>query len=50
MRRNNYSKGNTNCEYSINPGLTEKLSPLQDTFFRHQSLYKEKLKITLSGL
>ena len=51
MSRNNNSKGNKNSEYSINPGLTEKLRALHKMFFSSSvNLYKEKLKITLSGL
>ena len=51
MSRNNNSKGNKNSEYSINPGLTEKLRPLHKTVFSSSvNLYEEKLKITLSGL
>ena len=51
MSQNNNSKGNKNSEYSINPGLTEKLRPLHKTFFSSSvNLYEEKLKITLSGL
>ena len=33
MSRNNNSKGNKNSEYSINPGLTEKLRALHKMFF-----------------
>ena len=51
MSQNNNLKGNKNSEYSINPGLTEKLRPLHKTFFPLSvNLYKEKLKITLSEL
>ena len=51
MLQNNNSKGSENSEYSINPGLTEKLRPLHKTFFSSSvNSYKEKLKITLSGL
>ena len=51
MSWNNNSKGNKNFEYSINPGLTEKLRLLHKTFFLSSvNLYKEKLKINLSGL
>ena len=43
MSWNNNSKGNKNSEYSINPGLTEKLRPLHKTFFFcHQSIYTKK--------
>ena len=51
MSRNNNSKGSKNSNYSINPGLTEKLRPLHKTFFFSPVIsYEEKLKITLSGL
>ena len=33
MSRNNNSKGSKNSNYSINPGLTEKLRLLRRTFF-----------------
>ena len=42
MLPNNNLKGNKNSEYSISPGLTEKLRPLHKTVFRHQSIYKKK--------
>ena len=42
MSWNNNSQGNKNSEYSINPGLTEKLRPLHKTFFHHQSIYTKK--------
>ena len=48
MLHNNNSKFNKNFEYSINPGLTEKLRPLQKAFFSLSvNLYEEKLEITL---
>ena len=51
MSRYNNSKGSKNSQYSSNPGLTEKLRPLCKTFFSSSvNSYKEKLKITLSGL
>ena len=51
MSWNNNSKGNKNSEYSINPGLTEKLRHLHKMFFSSSvNLFEEKLKITLSGL
>ena len=44
MSQNNNSKGNKNSEYSINPGLTEKLRALYQMFFSLSvNLYEEKL-------
>ena len=51
MSQNNNSNGSRNCEYSVDPGLTEKLRPLHKTFFSSSvNSYEAKLKITLSEL
>ena len=42
MSQDNNSKGNENSEYSINPGLSEKLRPLHKLLFCHQSIYTKK--------
>ena len=43
MLRNNSLKGSRNSEYSINPGLNEKLGPLHTMFFSSSvNSYEEK--------
>ena len=44
MSQNNNSKGKKSYEYSINPGLTEKLRLYTKRFFCHQSIYTKKIK------
>lgn len=48
MSQNNNSKRTKNSQYSIDPGFTEKLRPLQKPFSSPSiSSYVEKLQITL---